>query len=482
LAIYHLSIKIISRGKGGKSAVAAAAYRAGDKFTNERDGTTYDYTNKPGVIHTEILLPDHAPSEYLDRSTLWNAVEKIEKAHNSQLAREFEIAFPVELSMEQNISLARDYLTEHFVSKGMCVDLCIHDEDRGNPHAHVMLTMRPIEQDGTWGAKSKKEYILDENGEKIKLKSGEYKSRKVNTVDWNDQTKAEEWRAAWSDITNRYLKQSNRAERIDHRSYERQGSDQVPTIHMGVAASQMEKKGIRTNRGDINRQAEITNNQMRQLRARIRKSKDCLYSVPIPDAPSMIDVMSRIADGRNLETRWQKIRSLQTQASVLMFIQQHNITDMAQLVNTIESINEKYKDLADNIKKAERRLDTLSQHIAQYEIRKNNRAVYNEYAGIMNNPKKREAYYAKHEKEIEAFKDAREYLNAVMNGRTDPPPIKDWRKEYERLTAAKYALCERYYALQDEVRSVEQLRRGAENIMRDESQERQRTRAQGMEI
>ena len=161
MAIYHLSIKIISRGKGGKSAVAAAVYRAGDKFINEYNGQTYDYTNKPGVIHTEILLPDHAPREYLDRSTLWNAVEKVEAAKNSQLARELEIAFPVELSMEQNVSLAREYLKEHFVSKGMCADLCIHDEDKGNPHMHVMLTMRPIDDNGQWGAKSKKEYILE---------------------------------------------------------------------------------------------------------------------------------------------------------------------------------------------------------------------------------------------------------------------------------------------------------------------------------
>lgn len=479
MAIYHLSIKIISRGKGGKSAVAAAAYRAGDVFKSEYDGKTYDYTNKPGVIHTEILLPDHAPREYLDRSTLWNAVEKVEAAKNSQLARELEIAFPVELSMEQNIQLAREYLKEHFVSKGMCVDLCIHDEEKGNPHMHVMLSMRPIEPDGRWGAKSKKEYILDEHGEKIKLKSGEYKSRKVNAVDWNEQSKAEEWRAAWSDIANRYLEQSNRAERIDHRSYERQGVDTVPTIHMGVAASQMEKKGIRTNRGDINRQAEITNNQMRQLRARIRKSKDWLYSVPIQDAPSMVDMMKHIADGKNLENNWQKVRNLQTQAKILIFIQSHNITDMAQLVQSIETINKKYKDLADNIRKAERRLDTLSQHISQYESRRAHRAVYNEYAKLKD-PKKREAYYAKHSAEIEAFKDARDYLNAVMNGRTDPPPIKDWRAEQTKLTAAKYATCERYYALQDEVRSVEQLRKGAENIMREDAQERQHTRTQGM--
>jgi vacuolar-type H+-ATPase subunit I/STV1 len=249
---------------------------------------------------------------------------------------------------------------------------------------------------------------------------------------------------------------------------------------MGVAASQMEKKGIRTDRGDINRQAEVTNNQMRQLRARIQKSKDWLYSVPIQDAPSMIDVMGRIADGKNLESRWQKIRNLQTQAKVLVFIQSHNVTDMAQLVQTVETINEKYKDLADKIQKAERRLDTLATHVTQYESRRAHRAVYNEYAGIKD-PKKREAYYAKHGAEIEAYKDARDYLNAVMNGRTDPIPIKDWRAEQMKLTASKYALCERYYALQDEVRSVEQLCKGAENIMREEQREQQPRRAQDME-
>ena len=126
MAIYHLSIKIISRGKG-KSAVAAAAYRAGECINNEYDGITHDYTHKGGVVHTEILLPDHAPRVYADRAILWNAVERIEKAKNSQLAREIELALPVELTREQNISLAHDYVKRHFVEQGMCADICIHD-------------------------------------------------------------------------------------------------------------------------------------------------------------------------------------------------------------------------------------------------------------------------------------------------------------------------------------------------------------------
>ncbi len=139
IAIYHCSIKIISRGKG-KSAVAAAAYRAGEKLTNDFDGETHDYTHKGGVVHTEILLPGHAPAAFSDRAVLWNAVEKIEKAKNAQLAREIEIALPRELTREQGISLVREYVKEQFVNAGMCADFAIHDTGGGNPHAHIMLT------------------------------------------------------------------------------------------------------------------------------------------------------------------------------------------------------------------------------------------------------------------------------------------------------------------------------------------------------
>ena len=132
MAIYHLSIKIVSRGKGA-SAVAGAAYRAGEKILNQYDGIEHDYTRKGGVVHTEILLPDHAPRDYADRAILWNAVEKIEKAKNSQLAREIELALPVELTEEQNINLVREYVNCHFVSAGMCADICIHDNRRLRP-------------------------------------------------------------------------------------------------------------------------------------------------------------------------------------------------------------------------------------------------------------------------------------------------------------------------------------------------------------
>ena len=283
MAIYHCSIKIVSRGKG-KSAVAAAAYRSGDLIKNEYDGIIHDYTRKGGVVHTEIMLPEHAPEEYTDRAILWNAVEKIEKAKNSQLAREIELALPVELTQEQNISLARDYISRHFVSAGMCADICIHDKNDGNPHAHVMLTMRPFEQDGTWGAKSRKEYVLDNNGERVKLKNGNFKTCKVDLMNWNEPTKAEEWRAAWAQSVNAVLEKQNIPERVDHRSYERQGIEQVPTVHMGVATTQMEKRGIITERGNMNRVIASINQKMRQLWNMIVALKDRLKETITPTA------------------------------------------------------------------------------------------------------------------------------------------------------------------------------------------------------
>lgn len=178
----------------GKSAVASAAYRSGEILTNDYDGVTHDFTRKRGIVHTEILLPPHAPPEFSDRSILWNSVEKIEKAKNSQLAREVEIALPVELNREQQIQLVREYVKDNFVLVGMCADIAIHDKEDGNPHAHIMLTMRQLEESGEWGAKSKKEYILDKDGQREKLKNGTFKSRKINTVDWNEKEKAEVWR------------------------------------------------------------------------------------------------------------------------------------------------------------------------------------------------------------------------------------------------------------------------------------------------
>jgi hypothetical protein len=499
MAIFHLTIQVITRGKG-KSAVAAAAYRAGEKIRNEYDGYTHDYTKKTGISHTKILLPENAPASFKDRATLWNSVETAEANSNAQLAREIEFSLPFELSMEQNIALAHEYVEKHFVDKGMVADVAIHDKGDGNPHCHVMLSLRPLNEDGSWGAKSRKEYILDDDGERIKLPSGQWKSRKVNAVDWNDRNKAEEWRKGWADMLNKYLEQNGTAERVDHRSYKRQGNGLIPTIHLGVAAHQMEQKGIRTEKGDYNRHVQSLNSEIKQAKARIRKVKDWLYKYPIQNPPTITDIFSGIANGKNLNSNWQKVRSVQTQAKVLVFLQQNNIAGIDSFAATVVQKNERLKSVTDEIKKAERRLKTLTAHLTHAENNRQHKAVYQRYKSLAPktdpaalsslNPftkskaikeneasiKKQEAYYKEHAAEIEAYQAAGKHFATVMNGRTKLP-ISDWQREQRELTAKRYALCDEYYELKEEIPNMEAIRRSIEGLMRDESNRAQPTRA-----
>lgn len=262
MAIYHCSVKIIGRSKG-KSVIAAAAYRAGENLYDRETGLTHDYTRKSGVVHREILLPNHAPKEYLDRQTLWESVTKVEKKSNAQFAREIEVALPVEFSRELQLAVIREYVRTNLVSEGMCADFAIHDKSNGNPHAHILLTTRPIKADGSWGAKEKKDYARDEDGNRIPLidkKTGKQKLGKRNeklwkriTVqanDWNDRGNVEKWRRSWAEICNRYLSVE---QQIDHRSYERQGLPLEPMIHEGFRARQMEQRGEVSDRCEYNR-------------------------------------------------------------------------------------------------------------------------------------------------------------------------------------------------------------------------------------
>ena len=202
----HNEITIVQRSQR-QSAVAAAAYQSGEKLFCEYDQQVKHYPEKRGIVHNEILLPPNAPQEYADRNTLWNAAEAVEKQWNSQLARRWVLTIPREIPPDQYAVLVREFCQKQFVSKGMIADFAIHDPHPPghNPHAHVMLTMRAIDEHGKWLPKSRKVYDLDESGERIKLPSGRWKSHKEDTVDWNDQKYCEIWRHEWEVIQNRYL-------------------------------------------------------------------------------------------------------------------------------------------------------------------------------------------------------------------------------------------------------------------------------------
>lgn len=270
MAIYHCSIKIGSRAKG-QSAVAASAYRSGEKLTDKQTGIVSDYTRKSGIVYTEVALCANAPAEYADRENLWNAVHEVEKAKNSQLWREFEVALPEELSREEQIETVREFV-KGLTTQGMCVDWALHDKGDRNPHAHIMATMRSITEDGKWAAKSRLVYDLDENGERIFQKVNkqgrkQYKNHKEDYNNWNAKERVEEWREQWAKCCNRHLPEH---EHIDHRSYKRQGIEQVPTVHEGYAARQMVAKGKISERVQMNEEIRQRNTLIQQLVEQLR--------------------------------------------------------------------------------------------------------------------------------------------------------------------------------------------------------------------
>ena len=248
IALFHFHVTQIKRS-AGQSAVAAAAYRSGEKLHSEYYGEDSDYTRKGGVICSEILLPPQAPPSFSDRETLWNAVEKVERGKRAQLAYSFDIALQNEFSMQENIELARHFLLEQCVSRGMVADYAIHQPDKKdggiqNPHFHVMCPIRPIEPDGKWGNKQRREYVLDEQVERIRDEAGNYVFNAVPTTDWGKPETLEFWREQWAQLCNIRFAEKGLDCRIDHRSYERQGVEQIPTQHEGPTVRAMEAKGI----------------------------------------------------------------------------------------------------------------------------------------------------------------------------------------------------------------------------------------------
>ena len=315
MAIYHLEAKVVSRG-AGRSAVAASAYLSCSRLYNDYDGIQHDYTKKQGLVWQEVFLPAMAPPEWKDREQLWNAVEEVETSKDSRLAREFVVALPIELNRENQIELLQEFIREQFVSDGMCADAAIHDTDGHNPHAHILLTVRPLDERGKWQYKTEKEYLCMKNGEERGFTAAEFRTaqsggwekqypykvgkKKVymtpsaadaqglvradkhpkstrygrqNPISerWNSEEQLVEWRKEWADVTNRYLERAGREERIDHRSNAARGLDEIPTIHEGVAAQALERKGIISDRCEINRQIKADSALLRELKAEVKK-------------------------------------------------------------------------------------------------------------------------------------------------------------------------------------------------------------------
>ena len=309
---------MVSRG-AGRSAVAASAYLSCSRMLNEYDGVQHDYTRKQGLVWQAVFLPDMAPVEWQDREKLWNAVEETEKTKDSRLAREFVAALPIELSRQQQIALLQKFVREQFVAEGMCADVAVHDTDGHNPHAHILLTVRPLTETGAWQYKTEKEYLCVKGGEERGFTAAEFKSAQAEgwekqyqykvdkkkvymapsqaekcgyervskypkstkygrqnpiSARWNSEEHLLVWREAWATAANRCLELAGHAERIDHRSHAARGLEERPTVHEGVAAQALERRGILSDRCELNRQIKADNALLRELKAELKKLSD----------------------------------------------------------------------------------------------------------------------------------------------------------------------------------------------------------------
>ena len=498
IAIYHCNISIVSRGKG-KSAVAAAAYRSGEKLTNEWDGMTHDYTRKGGVVHTEIMLPPHAPPSFSDRSALWNSVELYEKAGNAQLAREIDAALPIELSREEQIRLVREYCSSQFVSKGMCVDFAIHDTDSGNPHCHIMLTMRPLDERGTWAAKSKKEYDLDENGERIRLPSGRYKTHKVDLTGWNDKDNTLLWRKAWADFTNDFLERNGSPERIDHRSNAERGIDEIPTVHMGVAACQMEKKGIATEKGELNRNIQKANRLIREIRAQIGKLKEWIADLfkawetapeQPPLSPNLANLLMKYLSVQREKSRkysqsWQHQHAadeLKTIAAAVNYLSEHGISNLDELDASLSSVSDKAYSIREGMKTAEQRMKELQKLIENGENYLQYKPIHAELKKLKNGwTNKRDKYEEAHRAELTLWNAASRYLHANLTD-TKTLPISKWKQEYADLKEQRDTDYTKLKAARAEVAELQKIRKCVDIALKAEQPEQTQNRTKRHDI
>ena len=307
MALYHFSLGHIKR-TAGHTTIAAAAYRSGEKLYDAFYGETQDYSRKKGVITSMIYAPDYVPERLHDRQTLWTEVEYNENRKDAQLAYSFDIALQNELTMEENIELLDTFVREEMVPLGMIVDVAIHDPDKGkhgipNPHGHLTSPIRPFLESGMWGDKQHQEYVLDENGEKIRKTNGKYKTIAVSSTGWNDPALLEHWRRRWAELVNAKFEEKGLSCRVDHRSNEKRGIDEIPQVHEGSAVRWMEARGIVTEKGSWNRWVKKTNDAIRRILSVIREisdwMKEMLEQIKRIEEPTVADMVMKYYDHRN---------------------------------------------------------------------------------------------------------------------------------------------------------------------------------------
>lgn len=480
----HTHVDIVTRSKGA-SVIAKAAYNARDKLNDEHYGKVHDYSKKEDLVFSKIFLPEHISKEFSDREYLWNSVEKIEKSKNSQLARNLLFTLPRELNEEDRIRLISEFIEENFTSKGMIADCNIHNplasDNEEQPHAHILLTLREIDSEGKWKPKCRKEYILDENGEKIKLKSGNYKSRKVNLNDWNEPDKAKKWREDFSKKANEYLEKNGIDKRIDPRTFEEQGKEELPQIHLGTASYQMEKKGIKTERGNHNRKIIAFNLEFKKLKEELSKLTFWIGSLvgklqskydeykqekkdELENKAELFNLYEYISIYHNLQG--EKAKELKPYASnkkmaadlrrfskAIYYLRDNKLQTIADLQEKIGTLQSENKNIHQEVKVKSKRIENLNKCFTYADIIKDNKATYDEWN---NKTLFKDSFYNSHKEEIDKYKRARAILEKITG--SSAIKSKDWQKEMKSLEDEITKLNKNSQAIKEEYENINHIK------------------------
>ncbi|MBP3802803.1 MAG: MobA/MobL family protein [Oribacterium sp.] len=466
---------------GGHSAVEQSSYISREKMYCEYDGQTYYPKYSEDLVHCEVLLPENAPEEYKDPYVLWNSVELVEKSKDAQLARTFRIELPNEWSYDLAKEVVKDYCERNFVSKGMCVQYAIHDSEnkqgQRNLHCHIMLTLRSIDEQGKWMPKQKKVYQKDENGERIPLidkKTGQQKVDKQNrkqwkcdtiqTNDWNSKEKAKIWRKDLADTINAVNAKIGMTDKFwEYRSFKEQGLDIIPQIHLGEKASAMERAGIRTIRGDINRDIIARNAIIDAARAVYEKAKDELaQAMAIPATvvkafkSEIIDVIRKVAERNNNRLSLPIVKgkfigavsdraSLQDKAKMEAYVQSKGWTTFDEMQEERKATKAEYEKLGKSRGDMSARMDYLEKLLDFHEKYEPYQKVNAEYWKLKKTEEKNgkplgffkksqaEEYKRKHQTELNTYKIYRDTLKSMIVEPDKKINPKAWTKELDGL-------------------------------------------------
>ena len=429
-------------------------------------------------MYKEILLPSHASKEYADRATLWNAVEKAEEHPKAQLAYSYDIALQNELTMEENIALAQRFLQEQFVSRGMICDFAVHLPDPkggiSNPHFHVLCPIRPINPDGTWGSKQRREYTLDKKDRRIRDADGNYIWKSVPTTDWGQKETLLHWRQEWANYVNRELEKKSAPVKIDHRSYKEQGAHQLPTIHEGPTVRAMEKKGIRTEKGNLNRFIRSANALLKKMIARYKELaawiKEAKESLNEPVSPSLSLLLMDYLKKRNAGAYSDnaKTNNLKQVSQEIVYLEQHGLSTLDDLQTVTDQYREKLDHLNQKMRASEKRQKELNELISAAERYRSTKEIVDGLKNI-HLKMKRDQYRKDHEMDFNIHFAAKRTLERLLKDNPDKTlHLSQWKKEVEQLSAEYSADYEELKRQREESRELFRIKAQIDSVLKDQ--------------